>query len=101
MKYTVCLLFLFILLFSLPVQAQSTAKKDAIYLATVKAVADFKINDAETFDDVEKLRENKRFLKDLQNMVNKLSNDKNKDAKNRKVLKILQQAGEDIYNILN
>ena len=80
--------------------AQFAADKDAAYLATIKAVADFKINDAEELDNVNRLRQDPKFNKKLYEMVQKLSNARNKDAKNQRILKILKQAGKDIYDEL-
>ena len=80
--------------------AQFAADKDAAYLATIKAVADFKINDAEELDSVNRLRQDPQFNKKLYEMVQKLSNARNKDAKNQRILKILKQAGKDIYDEL-
>lgn len=80
--------------------AQYAADKDAAYLATIKAVADFKINDAEELDSVNRLRQDPNFNKKLYEMVQKLSNSRNKDAKNQRILKILKQAGKDIYDEL-
>ena len=80
--------------------AQFAADKDAAYLATIKAVADFKINDAEELDSVNRLRQDPKFNKKLYEMVQKLSNARNKDAKNQRILKILKQAGKDIYDEL-
>ena len=87
-------------IFSHDVSAQYSATKDAQYLAVIKAVANYKINDEEEIDQVQKLRENENFNRTLQKMMNKLSNDRNKDAKNRKVLQILKKAGKEIYEIL-
>lgn len=101
MKLGIFCLSCAVLLSTANVQAQYTASKDAVYLATIKAVADYKINDEETLSKMNKLRQDKAFLKKLQKMVDKLSNSHTKDATNRKVLKILEQAGEDIYNELN
>ena len=81
-------------------QAQYSASKKAQYLATIKAVANYKINDEEEIDDVEKLRQNARFNQKLQKMLNKLQNTRTKNSDNRKVLKILEDAGEQIYKIL-
>ena len=80
--------------------AQYAADKDAAYLATIKAVADFKINDAEELDSVNRLRQDPNFNKKLYEMVQKLSNSRSKDAKNQRILKILKQAGKDIYDEL-
>lgn len=82
-------------------QAQMAASKDAQYLATIKAVANYKVDDEETARDMEKLRQNKRFNDKLQKMMDKLSNNRTKDSKNKKVLQILEDAGKEIYNTLN
>ena len=69
-------------------------------MATIKAVADFKINDEENLQAVEALRQNRAFNQKLQKMLNKLSNERTKNTTNRKVLQILEKAGKDIYNLL-
>ncbi len=81
--------------------AQYAAQDEAKYLATVKAVADFKINDEEHLQAVDSLRQNRNFNLKLQGMINKLSNRRTKDTTNRKILKILEQAGKEIYNLLD
>ena len=81
--------------------AQYSAQNDAMYLATIKAVANYKINDEETIQQVESLRQNKMFNAKLQRMLNKLSNKRSKDTTNQKVLDILEKAGKDIYNLLD
>ena len=53
------------------VNAQYSASKDAQYLAVVKAVANYKINDEENLRQVEKLRENEAFNRKLQKMLEK------------------------------
>ncbi len=80
--------------------AQYSSSKNAQYLATIKAVANYKIDDEEEIVQVEKLRENSNFNRKLQNMMTKLSNSRNKDSKNRRILQILEDAGKEIYNIL-
>lgn len=80
--------------------AQYTSQKDAMYLATIKAVADYKIDDKENIKNIEALRSNKRFLQELRSMISKLSNNKNKNSTNNKVYKILINAGKEIYNEL-
>lgn len=77
-----------------------SAQQDAVHLAVIKAVANYKIDDEETVKDVNNLRQNQRFNLQLQKMLNKLSNSRTKDSKNRQVLKILDRAGKDIYDIL-
>lgn len=82
-------------------KAQYSASKDAQYLAVVKAVSNYKINDEENLKQVERLRENVRFNEKLQKMLNKLDNSRTKDATNRKVLQILERAGKEIYDLLD
>lgn len=82
-------------------QAQYSASKDAQYLATIKAVANYKIEDEEISRDIAKLRQNQSFNEKLQKMLDKLSNRRTKDSTNRKVLQILEDAGEQIYKLLD
>lgn len=77
-----------------------SSQKDAMYLATLKAVVNYKINDEETLQDMQSLRSNERFVRQLQGMLNKLSNTRSKDSKNKQVQRILEKAGKDIYDIL-
>ena len=58
--------------------AQFASQKDASYIATLKAVIDFKMNDEENLKELELLRENKNFNRKLSQMISKLSNDKSK-----------------------
>lgn len=88
-------------LFPFPADAQFTAQNDAKYLATLKAVVNYKINDEEHLKDVESLRQNQRFNQQLQRMLNKLDNRRTKNSTNRQVLQILEKAGEDIYKLLD
>lgn len=82
-------------------KAQYSAQNDAMYMATLKAVVNYKINDEENLQQVESLRQNKMFNAKLQRMLNKLSNKRSKDTTNQKVLDILEKAGKDIYNLLD
>ena len=83
-----------------PAQAQYASQMDAAYLATLKAVADYKINDEENLDEVEELRQDEKFNKKLRKMLNKLDNRKSKNSENKRVYEILKKAGRDIYNEL-
>lgn len=83
------------------VNAQFSASKDAQYLAVIKAVANYKIDDEENVRQVEKLRENDAFNRKLQHMMTKLTNNRTKDSTNRKVLQILERAGKEIYDLLD
>ena len=82
-------------------RAQLAAQKEAAYLATVKAVADFKINDEENLQELASLREDQNFNKKLAKMMSKLSNKRSKNSTNERIYKILIKAGKDIYNELN
>ncbi len=93
-------LVLFLAIIPISAQAIYSSQKNASYIATIKAVSDFKINDEENLKQIEELREDKAFNDTLRKMLNKLSNKKNKDSVNNKVYNILLQAGKDIYNEL-
>ena len=81
--------------------AQYSSQNEAKYIATLKAVVNYKIDDQENILDIEALRQNRQFNQKLQRMLNKLSNERTKDSKNRQVLRILEKAGEDIYKLLD
>ena len=80
--------------------AQLSYLNKAKYMTTLKVVADYKLGDEEIADDVDKLREHKAFNQELSKMLKKIDNSKASTAKNRKILKILEQAGREIYNEL-
>ena len=75
--------------------------EDAAYLATLKAVLDYKMNDEETLKDLEKLRENERFIASLEKKLSKLSNARQKNSKNKRVYQMLIQDGKKIYEELD
>ncbi len=85
---------------SFSANAQYSSTKNAQYLATIKAVANYKINDEEEYRNVERLRQDARFNQKLQSMLNKLQNSKTKNSDNKRVLQILEDAGKQIYDIL-
>lgn len=87
--------------FSSSVEAQYSATRDAQYIATLKAVVSYKIDDQENIRDIETLRQDERFNLKLQKMLDKLNNDRSKNGTNRRVLQILEKAGKDIYNLLD
>lgn len=100
MRLTTLIIFLGVAIFATSAQAQYSSTKNAQYLATIKAVANYKINDEEEFRNVEKLRQDARFNEKLQTMLNKLQNSKTKNSDNKRILKILEDAGKEIYDIL-
>lgn len=83
------------------VSAQFSAQKDAQYIATLRAVINYKIDDEENLRDIESLRQNQAFAQKLQRMLNKLQNTRTKNTTNRRVQQILEKAGKDIYNLLD
>ena len=101
MRYLPFFLILFLVgVIVKPAQAQYASQMDAAYFATLKAVADYKINDEENLDEVEELRQDEKFNKKLRKMLNKLDNRKSKNSENKRVYEILKKAGRDIYNEL-
>ena len=88
------------LLLAVPAQAQMSSLTEVKYLATLKVVANYKMKDKSIEKDLEKLRESDRFKKELEKMIGKLNNSKSNDATDRRIMKILEQAGKDIYNEL-
>lgn len=98
MRKWFCLLVM--LLMATPAFAQMSSLTQVKYLATLKVVANYKMGDQEIAKDLEKLRESEKFKKDLEKMMAKLDNSKSSNAVNRRVMKILEQAGKDIYNEL-
>lgn len=96
----VSLLGLFLVSLVWEANAQVAALNEAKYITTLKVVADHKMKDADLVDDIDQLRENERFLKDLKGMLAKLDNNRPNSAKNLKIKRILEKAGKDIYNEL-
>ena len=101
MKKLILLLALLCYCFPTPAAAQLSATRDAQYIAVLKAVVNYKIDDEENIRNIERLREDRRFNDKLQKMLDKLSNNRSKNTTNRKVLQILEQAGEDLYRLLD
>ena len=65
-----------------------------------KVVTDHKMKDADLEPDVDRLRENERFKKELIKMLGKLDNSRPNSAKNQKIMRILERAGKEVYNEL-
>jgi len=81
-------------------QAQMASLNKAKYMAVLKVVTNHKMNDKDIVKDLDKLRESERFKKELEKIVGKLDNSRPNEATNRKIMRILEQAGKDIYNEL-
>ena len=85
---------------AMPAHAQLAAFDDAKYMAILKIVVNYKMEDENISKDLEKLRESARFKKELERIVKKLDNSKTSDATNRRIMRILEKAGKDVYNEL-
>ncbi len=93
-------LVLFLVLLSVSAYAQSAALNKAKYVTVLKVITDHKMQDEELEPDVEKLRESERFKKELVKMIGKLDNSRPSEAKNRRIMRILERTGKQIYDEL-
>jgi len=91
----------FLFISSALAQTYPVSQMDAVYLATLKAVLDYKMNDEENLEELQKLREDPKFNARLQKMLDKLNNQKSKFGTNRRVYDLLKRNGQKIYNELN
>lgn len=96
----ICAIFLLALSVPMDVQAQAVALNKAKYVTVLKVVADHKMGDEDLKSDVDKLRESERFKKELVKMLNKLDNSRPNEATNRKIMRILERTGKEIYDEL-
>lgn len=95
----ICLV-LFFSMAAISVYAQTASLNKAKYVTVLKVITDHKMNDAEMKPDVNKLREYDRFQQDLRKMMAKLDNSKPSEAKNRRIMRILERTGKEIYDEL-
>ena len=75
-------------------------QKDARNIKIVEAVAHYKLGDEKLREEMEKLDQNREYNKKMKKIMEKLSNDKRRDTKNREVVRILQETGNKLYNLL-
>lgn len=90
----------YLFLTAMPAQAQLASLSEAKYMAVLKIVVNYKMGDENIADDLDRLRESERFKKELEKIYKKLDNSKTSDATNRRIMRILEQAGKDVYNEL-
>lgn len=76
-------------------------QKTARNLMIVKEVVNFKMGDENLAKYYDNLDDNKRYNKDMDKIFSKLSNSKRSNTKNKKVIEILNDAGERIYNLMS
>ncbi len=77
------------------------AQEDAENMAVLMAVMNYKIDDEEHIRNLDALREDARFNRRLQRMLDKLTNSRTKNSTNKKVLDILEKAGKDLKRVLD
>lgn len=75
-------------------------QKEARNIKIVEAVAHYKLGDEKLREEMEKLEQNREYNKKMNKIMEKLSNDKRRDTKNKEVVRILQDAGNKLYNLL-
>lgn len=99
-KKIVIMSFCTMIAFPINSWAQGASLNKAKYVTVLKVITDHKMNDEDIVDDVDKLRQHERFKKELTKMINKLNNSRPNEAQNRKIMRILERAGKDIYDEL-
>ena len=73
MKYlSALLIFTFMLSFPSISRAYSSLEEEAMYIATLKAVLDYKMEDEKNIKRIEKLRHDKKFNQKLEKMLSEL-----------------------------
>ncbi len=82
-------------------KSRSTSNmKEARNLLIVKQVADFKYGDEKLAANYEDLETDKQFERDMNKIMAQLENKKMRNSKNREVIRILNEAGNKLYNLL-
>lgn len=77
------------------------SQKTARNIMILREVAGFKLGDEQLRKDFAELEQNSQYEKKLQKIMQKLKNDKIRNSKNKEVLRILDEAGDKIYNLLS
>lgn len=93
-------ILLFMLLAAIPANAQMSTLTSSKYITVLNVISNHKMKDEDLEKDLVKLREYDSFKKELAKMVSKLDNSKPNEARNRRIMRILEQAGKEIYNEL-
>lgn len=78
----------------------SGEQKEARDLLVLYEVVNFKLEDERLAKEIDELDENPKFNKKMDSIMEKLSNEKRRDNKNKDVERILQDAGNKLYNLL-
>ena len=75
-------------------------ERTARNLLIVKEIANYKIGDEKYSKDFENVENTREFHRKMEKIMSKLSNNKRRNLKNDEVVKILNEAGDKIYNLL-
>lgn len=75
-------------------------EKKARNILIVQRVADFKIGDEKLTKEFETVESTNEFERKMAKIMEKLSNKKMRDSKNKEVINILNEAGDKLYNLL-
>ena len=73
---------------------------EARNLLIVKMVADFKYGDEKLAGNYEEWENDKNFERKMNKVMSQLDNKKMRNTKNREVIRILNEAGNKLYNLL-
>lgn len=76
-------------------------QRTARNLLVLKEVSEYKLDDERLKDDITEVSQNKEYLRKIEIIRKKLSNKKISDSKNKEVLRILNDAGNKLYNLLS
>lgn len=75
-------------------------QKTALDLLILQEVATYKLDDANIKKDVEELENNQEYYRKLETIKSKLSNSKFPDSLNKEILRILDDTGNRLNNLL-
>lgn len=77
------------------------AQKEARNLMIVQAVANYKLGDEKLANQFTELEDNAEYHRKLEQIMNNLSNSSMRNNKNREAVRILDDAGNRLYNLLS
>ncbi len=75
-------------------------QREARNIMVVQAVVNYKLGDDKLAKQFEKVEDNAEFERKMQQIMENLSNNRMRNTKNREVIRILDDAGNKLYNLL-
>ena len=75
-------------------------QREARNIMVVHAVANYKLGDEKLAKQFEKVEDNAEFERKMQQIMENLNNNRLRNSKNREVIRILNDAGNKLYNLL-